>query len=127
MQWDELLLGTSALVVVWAIAKKVIRYGGWRAAWTRFRADGIEGDELILVALLLPELLQVVYYFLLFVPFANLKSNHELRAIIIRPSIITSNFILAIYFLNGRLTCALRRGLDTFELWKRRWRSSPSS
>ena len=120
-QWDEITLCLSALLVVYAIVRRVVQHGGVRRSLGEFRTRGVAGDEMILLALVIPQLLQAAYYFLLalHLPFA---SDSELRAIVIRPSIITSNLILAIYFLNGRLTAQIRRGID---LWKRRFPSLP--
>lgn len=116
-RWDEFLLFASAVLVVSAIARRVVTGGGVRKTLERFRSGGIESDEIILLALFIPELLQAFYYFLLLLPIPEFQGNFELRSAVIRPSAITSNIILAIYFLNGRLTGALRRGIH---LWNRR-------
>ncbi len=126
MNWDELLLFASSLLLVYAIVRRVIvtvmrRSRAPRetirmalvASWQQFRADGLRGEEIILLALLLPALQLTVYYLqLLF----DVGDPACLQVKVARPAVFTLNFILTIYFLNGRLTRAAR-GL--IERWKR--------
>jgi len=134
MQWDELFLFASSVAMLFAIARRIAltmarrnrmeQESLWmmlKATWAQFRADGLRGDEMILMALLIPGIILTVYYLLLVLPLPTFENDMALRMSIVRSSIFTTNLILAIYFLNGRLTRAMRRLID---VWKRQ---SPTS
>ena len=134
MEWNELSLFASSFLALYAIARRIIvtvarrqRVEGeslammLRASWVQFRADGLRGDEIILSALLLPSSLLTIYFFLLVLPLPAFDTDITLHQTIVRPSIFTSNVVLAIYFLNGRLTRVVRSILN---VWKRH---SPTS
>ncbi len=134
MDWDELLLFVSSVVMLFAITRRIVltmarrnrmeQESLWmmlKATWAQFRADGLRGDEMILMALLIPGIILTVYYLLLVLPLPAFENDMRLRQGIVRSSIFTTNLILAIYFLNGRLTRAMRRLID---VWKRQ---SPTS
>ncbi len=126
MQWDELLLFVSSLLVVYAIARRVIvtaarrnrmeRETFWMtvsATWKQFRKEGFRGEEMILLACIIPALQLTVYYFQLFF---DVGDPAYLQVKVARPAVFTLNLVLTIYFLNGRLTRAARGLIDR---WKR--------
>jgi hypothetical protein len=118
MQWDEVLLFLSSLSAFGAIVLRL--YKTITARMETAQPPALRGDEIILFALLIPVTILMVYYLLLVLPLESFDNDILLRQNIVRSSEFTSNVILAIYFLNGRLTRALRR----FLAWKRRFPSS---
>lgn len=106
-QMDELLVLLSTLAVVYGIARAISRHGGFRRCVRTFIETGAAGDVMLLFLLIIPEVMLAVYYIsLVLVP--AFQSDVELRAIVVRPSIFTSNVILAVYFLNGSLVRGIR-------------------
>jgi hypothetical protein len=133
MNWDEILLFASSVIMLFAILRRIVltmarrnrleHESLWmmlKATLAQFRADGLRGDEMILMALLIPGIILTVYYFLLVLPLPAFENDVTLRQGIVRSSIFTSNVVLAIYFLNGRLTRIVRRLIE----WKRKSHSS---
>ncbi len=134
MQWDEVFLFVSSVLLAYSVVRRIVvtalrrnrveRETVWmtvRATWQQFRADGLRGEEIILIALVVPALQLAMYYALLLLPGSMFETDTALRTQFVRPAIFTSNVILTIYFLNGRLTRAAR---ELMERWKRQPRQS---
>lgn len=101
-QTDELLVLLSTLAVSYGITRAISRHGGFRLGVRTFIETGAAGDVMLLFLLIIPEIMLGLYYVgLMVVP--AFREDVTLRAIVVRPSIFTSNVILAVYFLNGRL------------------------
>lgn len=126
--YDEFSLAISAFIAIVAIALRVastvIKRNEIREVQVFRRSFGlrrIQGDEIILVSLIIPFMMQMIFYFLLSngtlpqIP-ASLEDN-EIRQSIVRSCFLTTNIITAVYFLNGRLSGTLRRIIR--KLWNR--------
>jgi len=115
---DEVVALGSGLFVIYAITEMVGRYGGFRASLrslvTSLHQRDMQGWQLILLGLLIPQLMQVGYYILLVLPLPMFEGDMKLRQDIVRSYTIFSNLILGIYFLNGKLISFAMRCL---ELW----------
>lgn len=115
---DHALLLGSSLVVVYAVPRSIRKYGGFRQGVRAFLHHGTPAEPVLLFLLLIPLTLLALYYILLCVPGARATLGLvELNA---RPSVFTTNVILAVFFLNGRLVRRLRQGWSwSVALWNR--------
>jgi len=107
-QWDEIFLFASSAFLSCSIIFRVLMVIPQRRAMNTPYKDLFRGDEWILISLLIPSVIATLYYLLLVLPLPEFERNTVLRQNIIRSSMFTSNLVLATYFLNGKLTRALR-------------------
>lgn len=116
---DELSILISTFAVVYGIPRAMGRHGGFRQCLRSFLENGNPAEPMILFLLVIPEFMLAVYYALLIVS-PEFRANVDLRTLVVRPSIFTSNVILAVYFLDGRLVRWIRWTVAQFILlWNR--------